>query len=261
MIYDPKLQFYADQLQGAVLDTLEVGEETQTYLLRRHPDRYAFSCFIVFAPFGIVIAGDISISDSGVIARGMDADWFAGNLQPDYLASKFLKKKWVPELARQFWGERLASWKQELADHNAEVEAERDAYITSQGSAEGFQQWPPDNEWLRSTQWRVGFPRHTLNNATVIDAVQRLLDDRDCFDDPHILFESLPSFMQRDGVWMMPFSDSMGGYDYYESEIGWLFAVQRAFARLYPAIKQEQEKETGEDVVTEIQNNQTAPVS
>lgn len=61
------------------------------------------SCLILFSPEGINLFGDLCPSNdrrsSGVHAFGYGLSWFAGNLSWDYLASKFLEERFVPEFA------------------------------------------------------------------------------------------------------------------------------------------------------------------
>lgn len=58
------------------------------------------SVYLLFTIEGIIIAGDLCPNDNQGCASpiGYDIRWFAGRLSPDYLCSKFLRPRWVPEL-------------------------------------------------------------------------------------------------------------------------------------------------------------------
>ena len=101
-----------------VWDGVVVPYEVTVYTLRR-PGTRDYSCQLTFTPEGICIQGDITPEDNnGSCSRGKSLKWFAGENHPDYLASYFLTKKWVPELA-----------KKELEAELQEVVKEFEAYL------------------------------------------------------------------------------------------------------------------------------------
>lgn len=224
-------QWFVDQLAGMTLTLVEDGKQARTFKLA---DKHTYT-YLLFTHFGIVISGDTRISGNGVIALGYGLNWFTEKLDPDYLASKFLKKTWLSERAKAYWSEMLDQYKQELEDHKADVERERAEYVADNGSADGFYEYPPDNLWLRPGKWRSGFYRREME-GTIIDALEYLLADDEYFQSPQFLYDSLPAFQQSNGLWHAAFDSEIAGscgYDYHPGEIGWLVAVQRTFARLY----------------------------
>ena len=77
------------------------------YLLKK-PGTWNYSCQITFSPAGIAIQGDITPEDNnGSCSRGKSLEWFAGELSPDYLASKFLRRKWSEELCKRDLNRRI----------------------------------------------------------------------------------------------------------------------------------------------------------
>lgn len=67
------------------------------------------AALIVFTPEGIVIMGDLVPGwRAAVSAFGKGLEWFSGELSPDYLASKFLEKDFLPESAARYLSEHKA---------------------------------------------------------------------------------------------------------------------------------------------------------
>lgn len=233
-----EMSWYQKQLTGATLELVEDGEKVKTFLLRRYPDKSAYSSWLVFTPFGIVISGDISVADHGVIAPGYGLEWFASRLDPDYLAEKFLREKWVKDRARASFAEWADSLDGEIEDLRKQIKKE----------------WIEDNEGeiptndeidfelpetYRKKTWKIG-NQHVEGNQA--DAIRTLLGfDKlgyGVFDSPDRLYDNLPAYQTRDRDWVCPFDsdDISRGYGYEPSEIGWLSAIQKAFSELYPAI-------------------------
>lgn len=222
----PDLNWYYDQIKDAQLAVVEDGKLVKSYILRKYPDRSMMSCWIFFTPAGIVITGDMRPADQGVIALGYGLAWFGEKLDPGYLASKFLKEKWVPETAIESWKDCLASWKEKWQEYEKESEEEF--------GVQPF--WPdPDEDLLCKKDWRSGYDRFELHGVTIIQALGHLLEDSSNFESAHALYESLPAYHdEEDGYWHCPFdSESLGGQDYQPAEFGWLAAIQRRFTECY----------------------------
>ena len=89
-----------EALAGHVLcPVLDSGDFTAFHLKRVGEGRM-MSTLIVFTPEGIVIQGDLTPERNGTVSNyGYGLGWFCGQLGEDYLCSKFLEKKFVPEFA------------------------------------------------------------------------------------------------------------------------------------------------------------------
>lgn len=86
------------------------------FYLKRDDGRM-MSTLLVFTPENIIITGDYCPDHPGVIsAFGYGLKWFIGDLSEDYLAEKFLKKKWCADNAR--W------WVEEEIRYQVEEEGE-----------------------------------------------------------------------------------------------------------------------------------------
>jgi hypothetical protein len=202
-------RYYRD-LEGATLQMVDKGQETEVFLLRKYPESHDMSTWLIFGPWGTIITGDLRPSGHGSIAPGYGRAWFSCELEPDYLAGKFLEKKWVPESAIESWKEQAELQKTE--------EDENEARFT----------------------WRVAY--EDLENATKGDAMLKLLGRPDLFETGQLLYDNLPEYSYK-GHWHTPFDGESieGGHDYLEGEIGWLSAIQRKFSELYPALIKEAE--------------------
>jgi hypothetical protein len=223
----PDLNWFYDQIKDAQLAQVEDGKLVKTFRLRKYPDRSMMSCWIFFTPAGIVITGDMRPADQGVIALGYGLEWFAEKLEPDYLASKFLKEKWVPDAAFESWDQCMAAWEEKAEEYEKECEEEF-----------GTDPWPdPGEEFLRLKDWRSGKERTELHGVTFLKALRHLLDNRENFESAQTLYESLPAFRdESEGRWICPFSsEDLGGYGYQPAEFGWLAAIQRRFSECYKA--------------------------
>jgi hypothetical protein len=61
-----------------------------------------YSVQICETPTGLTITGDLRITDTGVVhAIGKSLAWFAGELSENYIAEKFLERRWNADLARE----------------------------------------------------------------------------------------------------------------------------------------------------------------
>lgn len=91
-----------ESVRGRILENVrgEDGKSTDMWYLR-YPDQRAQSTLIIFSPEGIVITGDLCPGDNrGVVSDyGYGLSWFVQELNPYYLAGKFLRKKFVFDVA------------------------------------------------------------------------------------------------------------------------------------------------------------------
>lgn len=72
------------------------------------------SCLITFTAEGIVIQGDLTPGQNGVISVcGYCLAWFADRKSEDYLCEKFLRKEFVPELALRSFRERVLMYRRD----------------------------------------------------------------------------------------------------------------------------------------------------
>lgn len=90
-------------------DTTICESVAECYYLRPADKRGRLgSAMVVFTPEGIVIMGDVCPGRNGVVsAYGYGKKWFASELDKDYLASKFLPKVWVEDVAAQWLRETI----------------------------------------------------------------------------------------------------------------------------------------------------------
>lgn len=63
------------------------------------PGTRMYCVLLTFTPEGITLSGDYRVTNDRAVSSdpGLDLAWFAGELGSDYLASKFLRERWVPE--------------------------------------------------------------------------------------------------------------------------------------------------------------------
>lgn len=74
-------------------------EQVQSYYIKQ-PKTRMMSTLVTFTPEGIVLQGDFTPEHNGSASCiGYERAWFAGQLSPEYLASKFLTHKWSCEVA------------------------------------------------------------------------------------------------------------------------------------------------------------------
>jgi hypothetical protein len=70
----------------------------------RKPGTGIYSLLVSFLPSGhIALSGDLTIGGSHgcVSATGYGLDWWVSDLYEDYLATKFLEKRWQPQVAKR----------------------------------------------------------------------------------------------------------------------------------------------------------------
>lgn len=82
---------------------------------------------VVSTPYGITLFGDVSFDGNGAVGAMKPLGWFAGNLDADYLASKFhLTYDFRPNLAREHVEEQIAEFRRNPEDYDLTPEqAER----------------------------------------------------------------------------------------------------------------------------------------
>lgn len=210
-------KFYYDQLKGVDLELVSAAPGIQIFHLTKYSGRAAMSIEITFTQRGIdivAIVGDNEVAGNGMFAKGHDIEWFARKLEPEYLAEKFLKKRWVPEKAFEFWMQQLRVWETFSKNTNNH------------------------HPWLQPQTWMVCGNR--LEEATIITALAEMVDHSGGFPTPESVVEGWP--LREDE--RMPhhfypvFTEDMltKGHGYAEEEIGWLSAIQRRFAELYPPV-------------------------
>lgn len=101
-----------ESVKGRILENVFQDDERDIgmwYL--RYPDRRAQSTLIIFSPEGIVVTGDLCPGENrGVMSDyGYGLPWFVQDLDPDYLAEKFLRKRFVFDVAEEEFRERVAA--------------------------------------------------------------------------------------------------------------------------------------------------------
>ncbi len=219
----PESDWYYKQIQDATLEVIERGNQVQVFNLRKYPGRSMMSTVLVFLPFCIILTGDNRVCNHGVQALGYALEWFKNCHEASYLAEKFLETKWVPEKAEAYWKGILADYKQQFEEWKSEAEPDD----------------PPDNKLFAKMNWRAGYNRQLLFGVTIVQALGLMLEDSSCFESPDALYCSLPAWHNKsDGFWHCPFDTScgLGGYGYAPGEVGWLAAIQKRFAELYPLL-------------------------
>lgn len=228
-------EFY-EQIKDATLEVIKQSDQVDVYRLRKTPNSRMMSADLIFTPGIIVITGDLRITQNGVIALGYDLDWFTHDLDPHYLASKFLKHEWCPDQARAYWRERLQEYKAEMAEHEL-AEQKRAGECEQNECPEEYHWEEPGNKLLRKGKWRID---HYVFEGTIIDALEYLLAEDggdEYFNNGSEFYRAIPSRFE-DHWWVCPFDvTSLGGYGYAESKVGWLYAIQRRFSECYSQIR------------------------
>lgn len=101
-----------DQLKEMSLVPVQEGDKLSAYYIRK-PDTRIMSTLLVFSPEGIALMGDFTPEHHGsVSAFGYGRAWFVGELGPDYLAEKFLEKKWNSEVAVEELRDPTSYWRE-----------------------------------------------------------------------------------------------------------------------------------------------------
>ena len=96
--FEKRVNFLLKDMSGHVLVPLLNESGFCAYKMWK-PGTNILSTLITFTPCGIVLQGDLTPERNGSASRGYGEEWFSGDLYPDYLAEKFLQKRWVPEEA------------------------------------------------------------------------------------------------------------------------------------------------------------------
>jgi len=90
-------------LEKFVLDLIDSSENFKLYFLH-DPKTILGSTYIAFSKGRIIVFGDFTPSLYGnVSAANYGEDWFAGELNEDYLCEKFLQKNWHKEHAINYF--------------------------------------------------------------------------------------------------------------------------------------------------------------
>lgn len=209
----PDRQWYYEQIKDAVLVPKLVAEQVRIYHLKRNPESWNMTTVLVFTPGMIVISGDLhpgrGDNCNGIICTGYDFNWFCGQLSWDYLAEKFLDKKWVPE------------------EFAAELR-----YMADQWDAENPE--PGDDDRF---SWQIGWDN--LENATEADALRLFADNELFYESSGDAYQNLPEYKTEIGQWVSPFDSEtmLIGYTYDPTEAGWLYAIQRRFRETVLALE------------------------
>lgn len=120
--YDDAVRNMADRylrdMKDHILVRLNKDPDYQHFLLQP-PGSLMFSTYITFANSYITIYGDLCPNRHGAIsAYRYGVNWFASKLDPDYLAVKFLEKKWDPMIVQL----KAKSWLKETWIENNEID-------------------------------------------------------------------------------------------------------------------------------------------
>jgi hypothetical protein len=96
------------------------GPKVFAFTLRR-PAEWMYGVEILFTPVGIVMHGDFTPpSHRGPCGAYMkDLAWFAAEMDPDYLAGKFLEKGWTREGAEDHIRDNIESLRSSISDSKA----------------------------------------------------------------------------------------------------------------------------------------------
>ena len=195
-----------------IIDIDEIGTSCAHVVFRgfrmRRPNTGTYRVLLLFTEEGIVLAGDLQLSDTPggglVSAKGYGLDWFAGDLSEDYLCEKFLTKVWEAP--------RAATWCRETATAVLNGDFDEDLSIIGDDGSDDDE--PVDAATIRAD--RAGFAEQLTDLA---DALERNAHSGDSFVEE----------LQEIGF---EFEDSPG-YDYPSADAGWLIAIQRRFRDLY----------------------------
>lgn len=112
-----------ESVKGRILVPVLEDDGTKSSMwYLRYPDQRAQSTLIIFSPEGIIITGDLCPGENrGVVSDyGYGLSWFVQDLNPDYLAEKFLRKRFVFEVADQEFRETVRGYV-ECGDMTAEL--------------------------------------------------------------------------------------------------------------------------------------------
>lgn len=192
--YGLDLNWYCEQF--GCDNTAMTLKKDGSYVIRKKGES-KWACVAHLKHIGLIVGGDIRITDNGVIAPGYDLEWFGNTpLNAPYMAEKFLKPRWNDRKAKRIWFDEIERLKKE-----------------------GF-------NMAENFTWTVcGVPFY----GTVEEVIQFFL--KTCsFISFQVMEKEFPRYSGKDGYmrsFMVP--EYWNWTDYDDDEIGWLFAVQRAF--------------------------------
>jgi len=134
------------------------------------PNSGMFSTHLIFMAGRIGITGDFSPGLNGVWSDlSYDIRWFASKLSWDYLAQKFLKREWQPEVAVMEAKDHLESGNKDYPEHDdfyraviREIEEDKEL-----GSI-----YPIMNEYQMESDYTPGIA-YPLNDTIALVAIQR----------------------------------------------------------------------------------------
>ena len=195
---------YYDVMKNAKLYRMSESDvDTYIYHLKLQPDSNMRSTVLIFAMERIIITGDWCPGGKGVISDiGYGLAWFAGICDPRYLASKFLRREWIP-----------ASFRKWVVDVILEADTEDQRLWKLEG--ESFQ----DTEqaaWERFLKY--------ANQGELFEVPDRLANVSFCVKGISNTWESVGLYdALTDGI----------GYDYNPDDLQLLSDIQRRFAEEY----------------------------
>lgn len=197
---------YYDQIKDHYLETVEDGERIKAFYLRKDQGRM-MSVLLIFSPEGIIITGDLNPDPrgKGVIARGHTLTWLFGSLEPRYMASKFLEKKWSPLLLKESIEEYIKEF--------------------------------PEQEREERCDWKIG--PYTKEQWTETEALKFYISKDELIESYEEAEHYLPRYKSFDR-WLCPYDPDFlvdGGYGYDPAEVGWLAAIQKRFRELFDEAK------------------------
>jgi hypothetical protein len=156
-----------ESLKDHVLTLVQEGEVTAYYLGKK--GTRMMSCLLLFTPEGIAIMGDLTPQLHGSVSvYGYGIGWFSKHLSEGYLCEKFLRERFVPELAEKELRDPEGYWREELSpevsdriaddlcDHGQEwlYEELLDAGVDCSDGIPGFGYDPAEAGWLCAIQQR-----------------------------------------------------------------------------------------------------------
>ena len=105
-------------------------------------------------PERIVVTGDLAPNDNqGCVSNvGYGLDWFAGRKSDDYLCGKFLRREWVPEIARAALKDRLEEEQKDAADENLDSLDRAAAKTRAEKLAEAMEDFGESTDPTRSAE-------------------------------------------------------------------------------------------------------------
>jgi hypothetical protein len=113
-----------ESLAGHILEPHADHEKVKAFFLKGPKNGRMMSCLILFTIEGIVIMGDLTPCQNGVISTyGYGLSWFAGPKSEDYLCEKFLRKEFVPELAERSFKDQLLRYRRDEPERLSKEQA------------------------------------------------------------------------------------------------------------------------------------------